>query len=62
MHTCAFKSIDHVLVRVKNAPLMMDLFATKLGLPVSWPLQTNDFATYRAGNVDKIESIVVGVR
>lgn len=46
MGTSAFKSVDHVLVRVKNAPLMMDLFATKLGLPVSWPLQSNDFATY----------------
>ena len=25
---------------------MMDLFAGTLGLPVSWPLQSNDFATY----------------
>ena len=46
MSSSAFKSIDHVLVRVKNAQVMMDLFATTLGLPVSWPLQSNDFATY----------------
>lgn len=25
---------------------MMDLFANTFGLPVSWPLQSNDFATY----------------
>ena len=46
MNASAFKSIDHVLVRVISAQVMMDIFATTLGLPVSWPLQTNDVATY----------------
>lgn len=46
MKLSAFKSIDHVLIRVKDAKPMMDLFAIRLGLPVSWPLQTNDVATY----------------
>lgn len=46
MGTSAFKSLDHVLVRVKNAQPMMDLFTKTFGLPVSWPLQSNDFATY----------------
>ena len=42
----AVQSIDHVLVRVKDAQSMMNLFAGTLGLPVSWPLQSNDVATY----------------
>ena len=46
LNPSAFKSIDHVLVRVKDAQPMMDLFAGTHGLPVSWPLQSDDFATY----------------
>lgn len=46
MQPSAFRSIDHIVVRVKNVQPMMDLFAQTLGLPISWPLQSNDFATY----------------
>ena len=51
----AFAGVDHVVVRVKDAAQMMDLFADILGLPVSWPLQTTDFASYgwvTLGNVN----------
>ena len=46
MTSSAFRSIDHILVRVKNAQQMLTLFAQTFGLPVSWPLQSNDFASY----------------
>ena len=46
MTSSAFRSIDHILVRVKNARQMLTLFAQTFGLPVSWPLQSNDFASY----------------
>lgn len=34
------------MVRVNEAEPIMKLFSETLGLPVSWPLQQNDFATY----------------
>jgi hypothetical protein len=46
MSFSAFKSIDHVLVRVEDAQAIMNLFTETFGLPVSWPLQSSGFATY----------------
>lgn len=40
------RSVDHIMVRVNKAEPMMHLFSAILGLPVSWPLQRMDFATY----------------
>lgn len=34
------------MVRVTAAEPLMHLFANTLGLPISWPLQQSDFATY----------------
>lgn len=41
-----FQAVDHIMVRVNEAEPMMRLFSETLGLPVSWPLQQNDVATY----------------
>ena len=49
MTSSVFRSIDHILVRVRNAQQMLSLFAQMFGLPVSWPLQSNDFATSLGG-------------
>lgn len=46
MTSSAFRSIDHILVRVKNAQQIFNLFSQTFELPVSWPLQSNDFASY----------------
>lgn len=43
------------MVRVENAEPLMHLFSTTLGLPISWPLQRKEFATYgwvTVGNVN----------
>lgn len=39
-------AIDHVVVRAREVPALLDLFAGGLGLPVVWPLQVESFATY----------------
>jgi len=41
-----FNGIDHIMVRVRKAEPFVSLFADVLGLPVSWPLQRKEFATY----------------
>lgn len=40
------KGVDHIMVRVQEAEPLMDLFASRLGLPISWPLTRTEFATY----------------
>ena len=40
------QSIDHIMVRAIAAEPLYHLFSQTLGLPVSWPLQRSDFATF----------------
>jgi len=41
-----FSGIDHIMVRVEKAEPLLSLFSNILGLPVSWPLQREEFASY----------------
>lgn len=41
-----FNGIDHIMVRVREAEPFIRLFADIFALPVSWPLQRKEFATY----------------
>lgn len=41
-----FRGVDHVMARVADAEPLMRFFSEELGLPVSWPLQRAEFATY----------------
>ena len=41
-----FRGIDHLVIRVADARPLFDLFATVLGLPVTWPLEQASFATF----------------
>lgn len=40
------ESVDHIMVRVERARPLFNLFSGTLGLPVSWPLQEREFATF----------------
>ena len=46
MTTLVFSGVDHIMVRVEEAEPLLILFSDILGLPVSWPLQRTEFATY----------------
>ena len=46
METPIIRSVDHIMVRVKTAEPLFELFSRTLALPVSWPLQISDFATF----------------
>ena len=51
----AYRSVDHVVVRLLAAEPLYALFTETFGLPVAWPLQRTDFATYgwvHIGNTD----------
>ena len=41
-----FRGVDHLVIRVADARPLFDLFATVLGLPVTWPLEQASFATF----------------
>lgn len=41
-----FRGVDHIMARVADAGALTRFFSEKLGLPVSWPLQRSEFATY----------------
>jgi hypothetical protein len=41
-----FNGIDHIMVRVDKAEPLIALFSDIFLLPVSWPLQRKEFATY----------------
>jgi len=46
MRRKAFRSIDHVVIRVDDARPLFRLLTERLGLPVVWPLQEAAFATF----------------
>jgi len=46
MATQAFSGVDHIMVRVDKVEPLLILFSDILGLPVSWPLQKKEFASY----------------
>lgn len=51
----AYRSIDHVVLRLVTAEPLFKLLSETFQLPVSWPLQRADFATYgwvHVGNTD----------
>ena len=51
----AYRSVDHVVVRLWAAEPLYALFTETFCLPVAWPLQRTDFATYgwvHVGNTD----------
>ena len=51
----SYRSIDHVMLRLHAAEPLFQLFSETFGLPVAWPLQRTDFATYgwvHLGNTD----------
>lgn len=41
-----WQAIDHLMLRVAQAESLFDALHRELGLPVTWPLQRADFATY----------------
>jgi hypothetical protein len=54
VHT-AYRAIDHVVVRLQTAEPLFALLSDTFGLPVAWPLQRAEFATYgwiHVGNTD----------
>jgi hypothetical protein len=40
------QSVDHIMVRASAAEPLYDFFSSTLGLPVAWPLQHSEFATF----------------
>ncbi len=51
----AYRSIDHVMLRLPAADHVLHLLSNTFGLPVAWPLQRAEFATYcwvHVGNTD----------
>jgi hypothetical protein len=51
----AYRSIDHVMLRLHAAEPLFDLLTNAFALPVAWPLQCTEFATYgwvHVGNTD----------
>lgn len=51
----AYRNIDHIVFRLQEAESLYLLFSETFGLPVSWPLQRSDFATFgwvTVGNVN----------
>ena len=46
MTKVVFSGVDHIMVRVEKAEPLTTLFSEIFLLPVSWPLQRKDFATY----------------
>lgn len=51
----SYRSIDHIMLRLDAAEPLFKRFSETFGLPVAWPLQRTDFATYgwvHAGNTD----------
>lgn len=46
MNSSIYKSVDHVVIRLLEAEPLHELFSDLFGLPVSWPLQREAFATY----------------
>jgi len=51
----SYRSIDHLMLRLHAAEPLFELFSETFGLPVAWPLQRADFATYgwvHLGNTD----------
>ena len=51
MTNANYRAVDHVLIRVLAAEPLYALFSDVFALPVSWPLQRNDFATFGWVNV-----------
>lgn len=41
-----YRSVDHVLIRLLEIDSLYALFADVFALPISWPLQRSDFATF----------------
>jgi hypothetical protein len=55
MNTSSYRAVDHVMVRLLNIDRLLDLFASVLDIPVSWPKQVSSFATFawvHVGNTD----------
>ena len=51
----AYRAIDHVILRLATAEPLFRLLSETFQLPVAWPLQRADFATYgwvHVGNTD----------
>ncbi|KRD21334.1 hypothetical protein ASE39_24875 [Acidovorax sp. Root267] len=51
----SYRSVDHVMLRLDAVEPLFRHFSETFGLPVAWPLQRTDFATYGwvyAGNTD----------
>jgi hypothetical protein len=46
MATRVISGVDHIMVRVEKAEPLLILFSEIFGLPVSWPLQRQEFANY----------------
>jgi hypothetical protein len=46
-----YRSLDHIVIRVKAAEPLYTLFGESFGLPVSWPLQHSGFASFGWVNV-----------
>lgn len=42
----AYRSVDHVMLRLSAAEPLFQLFSDTFALPVAWPLQHAEFATY----------------
>lgn len=46
MTTAIYRAVDHVLIRLLAAQPLYALFSEVFALPVSWPLQRSDVATF----------------
>ncbi|WP_225585372.1 hypothetical protein [Acidovorax sp. ACV01] len=42
----SYRSVDHVMLRLDAVEPLFRRFSETFGLPVAWPLQRTDFATY----------------
>lgn len=55
MTQALYRTIDHVMIRLLKIEPLFSLFSDVFGLPVSWPKQSSDFATFgwvNVGNTD----------
>lgn len=55
MGTSSYRAVDHVMVRALNIDRLLWLFSNVFELPISWPKESNSFATFawvHVGNTD----------
>jgi hypothetical protein len=46
MNEAIYRAVDHIVLRLPEADAITTLFGETFGLPITWPLQRSNFATF----------------